>query len=257
VNEAGCFVAYYENFLSAAAQDKLFEGLRDNVSWKVETDDFGPQDRKSFYMADHGCTFKYVGLELHPHPWIDEVEVVKEKANSELKPIVCKVLGLEESLEHNVTACLINNYEEGGSFIPWHFDEVRAHGEAKIILSVSLGGVRKFELQRADMTTSVGDDLQTDTQQLIDVGVEGGRMPVSSEGSKISLELAPGSALLMAGNTQSQWLHRLPLGDSSKGEMPHRISLTFRSIQPGFEENLAKKGPKNDERKMSRCVEGM
>ena len=40
-------------------------------------------------------------------------------------------------------------------------------------------------------------------------------------------------ALVMAGETQSQWEHALPL---EPGRDPHRISLTFRSIVPGWEE---------------------
>jgi hypothetical protein len=43
------------------------------------------------------------------------------------------------------------------------------------------------------------------------------------------------AAVLMAGDTQEKWLHQLPdTGD----DMPHRVSLTFRSIVPGFEDRL-------------------
>ena len=34
--------------------------------WRRETDDFGLQQRRSFYAADDGCTFRYVGLTLRP-----------------------------------------------------------------------------------------------------------------------------------------------------------------------------------------------
>jgi hypothetical protein len=47
------------------------------------------------------------------------------------------------------------------------------------------------------------------------------------------LLLQPGSVLVMAGNTQEQFEHSLPLCTSAM--QPPRISLTFRSIVPGFE----------------------
>ena len=43
--------------------------------------------------------------------------------------------------------------------------------------------------------------------------------------------------LLMAGDVQEEYLHRLPLPDDA----PERISLTMRSIVPGFETDLKKK----------------
>jgi alkylated DNA repair dioxygenase AlkB len=198
VDERGCFVAYYENFLSLETQEALFENLRDTLDWNVETDDFGPQDRKSYYMADDDCIFKYVGLKLEPNPWVQQVREVKEQANESFRTIVAKRLSLEEGPDQNVTACLVNNYEEGGSFIPWHFDEVRAHGQAKLVLSVSLGGTRTFELQRADVHADNCAE-QSQAEEKVEVGVEGGRKSVLSKGAKISLKLAPGSALLMAG----------------------------------------------------------
>ena len=50
----------------------------------------------------------------------------------------------------------------------------------------------------------------------------------------------------MAGTTQDHWLRRLPLPGA---DAPHRISLTFRSIVPGFEEALASRA-----REMSDCT---
>jgi hypothetical protein len=117
VDDDGCFVAYYPNFLSHQQQTALFVELRDNLPWKVETDDFGEQSRKSYFMADEGCTFKYVGLSLSPNMWQNGVNEVRAVANT-----IGSHAGLGKEL---VTACLINNYEDGTSFIPWHFDEVR------------------------------------------------------------------------------------------------------------------------------------
>jgi hypothetical protein len=96
VDEAGCFVAYYENWLSAATHERLFRVLRDETPWKREVDDFGEQSRSSRYMADAQCTFKYVGLELPPNPWHSDVDAVRSQANIDFRPLVERRLdGLE------------------------------------------------------------------------------------------------------------------------------------------------------------------
>eukprot|EP00658_Telonema_sp_P-2_P014318 TRINITY_DN15441_c0_g1_i2.p1 TRINITY_DN15441_c0_g1~~TRINITY_DN15441_c0_g1_i2.p1 ORF type:complete len:124 (-),score=29.94 TRINITY_DN15441_c0_g1_i2:106-477(-) len=101
------------------------------------------------------------------------------------------------------TAVLCNRYPEGEGEIPWHSDEVRAHGPAKVVASLSLGGPRHFELKRHEAEDS---ELE-------------------------AVLLEPGSVLLMAGTTQESWLHRLPLTGGDR----ERISLTMRSIVPGYE----------------------
>ena len=58
VDSDGCFIAYYPNFLSHQQQKTFFKSFRDDLPWKVETDDFGEQPRKSYFMADDDCTFK-------------------------------------------------------------------------------------------------------------------------------------------------------------------------------------------------------
>ncbi len=109
-----------------------------------------------------------------------------------------------------LTACLLNNYEAGRGYIAPHSDEVRAHGPEKVVASVSLGGARRFLLRPRAGGGAEG---------------EGG----------VDRVLEPGSVLVMRGETQTYWEHELPLEDPA----PHRISLTFRSIVPGFEDALA------------------
>jgi hypothetical protein len=62
------------------------------------------------------------------------------------------------------------------------------------------------------------------------------RRSQKNEEPHITLPLRHGSALVMAGTTQDTWLHRLPLPGPTAA---HRISLTFRSIGPGFEDARA------------------
>ena len=213
-------IVYFKNFLTFEAQDLLLQKLSTKVKWRQEVDDFGLQKRESFYMGDDpSCIFSYVGLELVPNDWDVDCRAIKEKINTELAPYISKQLQLEEKTCY-VTACLLNYYSKGGGDIPWHWDEVRAHGIGKVVASVSLGVPRPFELKRR-RTDDVND------------GRSGPNAPTTS------IALEPGSVLLMAGDAQEEFLHRVPLPENA----PDRISLTMRSIVPGFEEELKKRGP--------------
>lgn len=188
----GATVTYHPAALDADAADELFAELRD-VAWVRETDAFGPQGRPTFYCGDPGCVFAYVGLRLRPHRWPAAVLRAREK--------VAAAVGLRATA---LTGCLLNYYPDSTSEIPWHYDEVRAHGASRAIAALSLGARRLFEVRR--------------------------RAPLDSP-PLVSRELQAGSVLFMAGSAQSHYEHRLPLraGDGA------RISLTFRSIVPHFE----------------------
>ena len=71
------------------------------------------QARETFFCADPGCTFAYVGLRLPPAAW--PAAVLQARA------AVARALGCSLSL---LSACLANNYHVGAGSIPWHYDEV-------------------------------------------------------------------------------------------------------------------------------------
>mmetsp|Transcript_13074 Transcript_13074/g.25037 ORF Transcript_13074/g.25037 Transcript_13074/m.25037 type:complete len:104 (+) Transcript_13074:978-1289(+) len=103
-------------------------------------------------------------------------------------------------------------------------------------MSVSLGGPRIFQMRRRN---EPGDTAVAANFENVRIGAEGGREDVITDAdTTMSVSLEPGSALLMAGDTQEHWLHRLP--DTGAG-MPVRMSLTYRSIQAKYEDNLAKR----------------
>lgn len=162
--------------------------------WKTETDAFGLQQRATAYFGDDGAVFSYVGLTLKPKAWPDALAAARERAD-----LVAAAHGTR------MTACLTNHYGEGASSIPFHSDEVRAHGESKLVLSVSLGGQRRMLLRHK--------------------GAGAAPSPV------LALSLPAGSAVAMAGEAQQHWEHALPIDSHA----PRRVSLTFRSIVPGFE----------------------
>lgn len=192
------------NLLSPLAARTLFEDLRSSPDWQTEVDAFGPQQRATAYYGDQGAIFSYVGLRLEPRSWPYALGEARRRAD-----LLAAAHGLK-----SLTACLANFYPENAGSIPWHSDEVRAHGDARLVLAVSLGGTRHMLLRRK----------------------RPGSSPSSQRGAPLTLRLAPGSAVAMAGAAQDLWEHCLPLQAGSGVDAPARISLTFRSIVCGYEE---------------------
>lgn len=193
------YVYQIPKLLEAAEASALFQELTSGGhAWKTETDAFGPQQRESFYCGDERAIFSYVGLLLTPRSWPDGRMTSARHA----------VQTVAAAHGTQCTACLANHYAEGTGSIPWHHDEVRAHGPAKLVIALSLGGTRRMELRQRHAPSQ----------------------------PPLSLTLPEGSAVVMAGDAQEHWEHRLPLDEDAA---PRRISLTFRSIEPGYEEGRA------------------
>jgi alkylated DNA repair dioxygenase AlkB len=190
-------VSLYENVLDPVEADNLLHQLSQELPFKIETDDFGLQSRSTCYVGDsQHCIFAYVGLTLIPLPWTPTLQ--------RLRDYVAHACGLKDQVD--LTACLVNYYPQNEGYIPWHYDEVRAHEETKTVASMSLGGPRRFCLRKRAGDQSIVADLM----------------------------LPSGSVLLMQGTTQEDYEHSLPLDEH---HAPPRISLTFRSIVPGWESN--------------------
>lgn len=109
----------------------------------------------------------------------------------ELKKII------EEKSGHCFNACLLNLYHTGDEGMAWHSDGEKDLLKNGAIGSLSLGAERKFSFKH-----------KVNQQTL-------------------SVFLQHGSLLVMKGETQSHWLHRLP--PTKKVDTP-RINLTFRTI---------------------------
>lgn len=104
---------------------------------------------------------------------------------------------VEEKTGHFFNACLLNLYHDGSEGMTWHSDAEKALKKYGAIASVSLGAERKFAFKHKK------------TQKTE------------------SLMLSHGSLLVMKGETQTHWLHRLPT--TTKVTEP-RVNLTFRMM---------------------------
>jgi alkylated DNA repair dioxygenase AlkB len=95
---------------------------------------------------------------------------------------------------------LANLYRNGQDSMGWHSDNEPELGRQPVIASLSLGAARRFRLKPRD------ESKRSDVQ---------------------AIELAHGSLLRMAGDTQQRYLHDLPKTSAAVGP---RINLTFRWV---------------------------
>lgn len=94
---------------------------------------------------------------------------------------------------------LLNRYRSGSDSMGWHADDERELGAEPVIASVSLGATRRFDLRH------------------------------NATGIVRSFRLTSGSLLVMRGQTQALWRHRVPKEAGVTGE---RVNLTFRIVAP-------------------------
>lgn len=94
-------------------------------------------------------------------------------------------------------SCLLNLYHSGDEGMAWHSDDEKTLAPGAAIASMSFGAERRFSFKHKQTA---------DTRSLV---------------------LEHGSLLVMKGQTQQHWLHRLPPTKKVTGA---RINLTFRTI---------------------------
>jgi len=95
---------------------------------------------------------------------------------------------------------LLNRYRSGADSMGWHADHEPELGEEPVIASVSLGATRRFDLRH------------------------------NRTGVVRSFQLTSGSLLVMRGQTQAQWRHRVPK-EGGVGGGGERVNLTFRVVR--------------------------
>lgn len=107
---------------------------------------------------------------------------------------------VEKTTNDTFNSCLLNLYHNGDEGMAYHSDDEQTLRKDSPIASLSFGAERKFLFKHKQ------------TKQTVSVLLENG------------------SLLLMKGNTQTNWLHRLP---PAKRVTQPRINLTFRTIVIG------------------------
>lgn len=93
---------------------------------------------------------------------------------------------------------LLNYYRDGNDSVAWHSDNETALGKYPVIASVSFGQVRSFDIRNK-----------------------------KDHREKYAVRLESGSLMLMKGDLQTNWDHRIA---KSTHKMKERINLTFRIV---------------------------
>lgn len=105
---------------------------------------------------------------------------------------------IEQEFGYKFNGVLLNFYRDNNDSVAWHRDKESRYGKRPVIASISLGQTRNFDFRKKD-----------------------------HHESKYSLPLPHGSLLIMKGDLQENWEHRIA---KSRIPMKERINLTFRLI---------------------------
>jgi alkylated DNA repair dioxygenase AlkB len=178
---------YYGKVMTTSEANTYYNLLLKNINWKND---------EALYHGRHRVTKRKVA-------WYGDQGFLYTYSNTtkQALPWTNELIDLKRKTElitnSQFNSCLLNLYHDGNEGMTWHSDDEKSLGKNTVIASLSFGAERKFSFKHRR------------TRQTI------------------SLLLENGSLLVMRGNTQSNWLHSLPL--SSKINHP-RINLTFRTI---------------------------
>lgn len=183
----GCTATLYRKALSGDASHRLFLKLHEDVQWQ--------QRDVIVYGRKH--------LQPRLVAWFADAGTSYTYAGLTLQPStwtnpILEIKAVCEELAGTTfNSVLLNLYRDGNDTVGWHSDNEPELGRDPTIVSVSLGTTRRFDLRHKQTKETV------------------------------KVALASGSALVMAGRTQTAWSHQVP---RTKKVMEPRINLTFRHV---------------------------
>jgi alkylated DNA repair dioxygenase AlkB len=182
-------VDWYPDWLAAAEATRALAQLIDEVEWRQDT--MGtPAGRVPLPRL---TAWQGEPEAVYVYSGIRNVPQPWTPTVAELKSAVQAICGAR------FNSVLINRYRSGTDSMGWHADREPELGTHPVIASVSLGVARTFDLRH------------------------------NKTGIMQSFSLKGGSLLIMKGETQAQWRHRVPKEPRVSGE---RINLTFRWVTP-------------------------
>lgn len=178
---------YFGKVFSESESHALFNKLFETIGWKND---------KAILFGKHFITKRkaaWYGDKQYSYTYSNTTKVALPWTTELLQ--IKAVVQNQTQIQFN--SCLLNLYHDGNEGMAWHRDDEKALARESGIASVSFGATRKFAFKHKDRKT------------------------------KVDIILESGSLLLMRGETQKNWLHRLP--KTTKVSEP-RINLTFRTI---------------------------
>lgn len=180
-------VYYYGQIVPLKEAQNYYQLLLHNIAWKYD---------EAIIFGKRIVTKRKVA-------WYGEkpFEYTYSKTTKRALPWTKELLELKALVEQKTgetfNSCLLNLYHSGDEGMAWHSDAEKDLKKNGAIGSLSFGAERKFSFKHKD------------TKQTV------------------SIVLEKGSLLVMTGETQTHWLHRLP---PTKKANIARVNLTFRTI---------------------------
>lgn len=178
---------YRAHFLNREEANQLKDKLLHNTSWEQHT-----QKMYDKTVLTPRLTAWY------GDPKYNKSQEEKKPTN----PWTPELLALKEKIEkefgYQFNGVLLNLYRDHNDSVAWHRDKENHYGKQPVIASVSLGQTRNFDFRKKD-----------------------------HHSSRYSLPLPNGSLLVMKGDLQEHWEHRIA---KSVTPMKERINLTFRLV---------------------------
>lgn len=184
----GADVRYVPAAHAPADADALLRALHDEIPWQ--------QHRLNLFGREVAAP--------RLSCWIGDPDATYVYSRARFEPLAWTptVAALRDDLAARFglrfNSVLANLYRDGRDSVGWHSDDEPELGPEPVIASLSFGAVRTFRLRTRATHTSA-----------------------------LSLDLAHGSMLVMAGATQRRYQHALP---KRAGVDAPRINLTFRCI---------------------------
>ncbi|SMP35216.1 alpha-ketoglutarate-dependent dioxygenase AlkB family protein [Chryseobacterium profundimaris] len=180
---------YTKDFLSEEEATELLEKFIDSTPWKQNT-----QKMYDKTVVTPRLTAWYGDSSTMYHLGNNDFQV-----NEWSQELIDLKERIERLTGYTFNSVLLNLYRDGNDSVAWHRDKESELANRPVIASVSLGQVRNFDFRK-----------------------------VNDHQKRYSLALENGSLLIMKGNLQVDWEHRIA---KSAKKMKPRINLTFRLIR--------------------------
>ncbi|MCK0159973.1 alpha-ketoglutarate-dependent dioxygenase AlkB family protein [Allomuricauda sp. F6463D] len=183
----GGIVNYFGPIMEPTEANGYFQKLRDTIPWEHDT----------VQMFGKRIITKRKVAWYGEKPFEYTYSNITKKALFWTPELLKLKKRTEQLTKETFNSCLLNFYHSGEEGMSWHSDDEKELAQNGAIASLSFGAERNFVFKHK--TTD----------------------------AKVKLGLDHGSLLVMKGETQTFWHHRLP---PTKMIKTPRINLTFRTI---------------------------
>lgn len=207
----------HKNFLTIQESKLIFEYFKE-IDFELEEYTYYGKSikskKKSTAFGSEKFTYSYSGINRTSQIWSSQLENLAIKISNYIYT-ANNIHGILKTVcpKNLFNFVLCNLYSDGQAAVGWHSDDESIINQSIPIASISLGQSRIFEITR-NYKNKTSDEFNL-------------KKLIEEETYENSIQLDDGDLLIMYGNFQTEFLHRLKK-DSSKNP---RINLTFRSLQ--------------------------